>query len=65
MKTIILVIVGLIFFIGGIFNSFNLLAKQKCLTSYENYNPQYSFITKCRITVDGVLTPVDIVRNIK
>lgn len=36
-----------------------------CANKYEGFGPQYSFWSGCRIMVDGKLTPVDIVREIK
>lgn len=60
--TIIVGTIGLFFLIGlGV----NELANKSCLSSYSNYQPQYSFFTDCRIMVNGVLTPVDIVRELK
>jgi len=54
------VIMGTI--LGIVFSGINLLYKKHCLSAYENYNPQYSFMTDCRVEVEGVLTPVSVVR---
>jgi hypothetical protein len=51
-------IIGVIFLIGIGVNQF---VRASCLQSYENYQPQYGFISGCRIVVYGVLTPTDIV----
>lgn len=39
--------------------------RQQCLEAYENYQPQWGIITQCRVMVDGRLTPVGIVRELK
>lgn len=39
--------------------------KKECLSSYNNYLPQFSVFSGCRIMVNGLLTPVDIVRELK
>ena len=41
------------------------MQKKECLSSYQNFQPSYTFWAKCRIMVDGKLTPVDIVRELK
>lgn len=38
---------------------------EKCMQSYEKYQPQWGLMSGCRIMVDGKLTPVDIVRELK
>lgn len=41
------------------------LFKKECLTSYENYQPNFSFFGDCRVMIDGKLTPVDMVKILK
>ena len=41
------------------------IAKKTCLESYSNFQPEYSIFKSCRIMVDGVMTPIDIVREFK
>jgi hypothetical protein len=36
-----------------------------CASKYEGFSPQYSFWSGCRVMVDGKLTPIDIVREMK
>lgn len=62
---IVSAILGLIFIIFLAVLGGNQLSKSACLTGYENYQPQYGFITGCRIMHDGKLTPIDIVREIQ
>ena len=38
--------------------------RYSCLKSYSDYQPQYSFWTSCRISYNGKITPVDMVKNI-
>lgn len=42
-----------------------LIAKNKCLAAYENYKPQYSIFGGCRVEWNGILTPVDIIREMR
>ena len=35
-----------------------------CYRSFEQYNPDWSFISGCRIEFQGKLTPVDMIKNI-
>ena len=42
-----------------------LLRNKQSLTSYSNFEPEWSFFSSCRIMVNGKLTPVDIVRELK
>lgn len=39
--------------------------RKVCITAYKDYNPQWGLMSGCRIVVDGKLTPVDIVRELK
>jgi len=47
-------------FIGTYF-----LKKKSCLVAYENFQPSFALFSDCRIMVEGNLTPVDIVRELK
>jgi len=40
------------------------LTKKVCLDSYSNFEPEFGIWTNCRISVEGVMTPVDIVREL-
>jgi hypothetical protein len=57
-SVIVLVIFGILF-------GMTRIIKAQCLRSYSNFSPEWSVLTKCRIMVNGVLTPVDIVRELK
>ena len=41
------------------------LDNKSCINSYSNFQPQWGVWTGCRIMVNGVLTPTDIVRELK
>lgn len=58
--TIITAVIVIIFIYSTIF-----VMKKTCLESYEYYQPQWGIFTGCRIIVDGKLTPVNIVRELK
>ncbi len=58
--------VGVVLVIGGGTGLFvNWVEQTSCLNSYENFQPQYGFFSGCRIVVNGILTPTDIVRELK
>jgi len=40
------------------------VSEKKCLSSYENQNPEWGVWSGCRVVINGVLTPVDIVREL-
>lgn len=42
----------------------NWLNNKQCKAQYSEYNPQYRFMSGCRIMYDGKLTPVDMIKNI-
>jgi len=56
-----IIIMAVILLIFGV----NALAKAQCLASYSNYQPQYTILSGCRVMWNGVLTPTDIVREMK
>jgi len=58
-------ILGIILFILGIVWSVMWMENKKCLAAYSNFEPQWSFFSKCRIMIDGKLTPTEIVRELK
>lgn len=60
-----LVVVGVVAFIGAGVLSLLYLKEKQCLKSYENFTPEWSLLSGCRITINGILTPVDIVRELK
>jgi len=47
--------IGLAYFVG----------RASCYKAYSEFQPSYGFWEGCRIMVDGVATPVDIVREIR
>ena len=49
----------------GVYSAAYFVERQSCLSAYENLQPQFGPFSGCRIMVDGVLTPVDIVRELK
>jgi hypothetical protein len=58
-------IIGLLVTIGLTVFGVNYLNGVSCRSKYEGFQPQYTFFSGCRIMVDGKLTPVDIVREMK
>lgn len=58
-----IVVLGLI--IWGLFSLVNVLTRRSCIEGYSAYEPQYTFITGCRIMVDGKLTPTEIIREVQ
>ena len=64
MKNIILITLITSCVILGVFFGANQVAKKACLKSYDSFQPEYTLWTNCRIVVNGVLTPVDIVREL-
>jgi len=59
----ILFIIIVIVVIGAVVTFAFWVSEKSCLESYSNFQPQWGIFTDCRIIVDGVLTPVDIVRE--
>jgi len=59
------IIIGVIVFSVGLVSLLNWMSNKQCLTAYSNFEPQWGFFSKCRIVVDGKLTPVEIVRELK
>ena len=62
---VILFILGFILLLTGVCYGALQIDRVVCLNSYSNFQPQWGFFTSCRIMVNGVLTPVDIVRELK
>ena len=60
-----IVILSLIVILIGVVGIGILMANLSCINSYSNFEPQWGILTGCRIMVDGKLTPVDIVRELK
>lgn len=58
-------IVLLIVFFLIVGTAINSIRKKQCISAYSNFHPQYSLWTKCRIEINGILTPVDIVRKLR
>lgn len=58
-------IIGVILFFVLLIGLKLFISERRCLTSYENYQPAWGIFSGCRITFEGKLTPVDIVREIK
>lgn len=65
MKDFIIISIGVTSMLGLLLFGISLLARAECLNAYENYQPQWGILHRCRIMVDGKLTPVDIVRELK
>ena len=56
---------GALLFIVGLVSLLFFLSNKRCLSAYSEFEPQWGIWTNCRIMVDGKLTPVDIVRELK
>jgi hypothetical protein len=64
-KVVVVIVLVILLAVGGSCSLGILLAKKSCLASYQNFQPEWGFFEGCRIVVDGKLTPVDIVRELK
>lgn len=56
-----------IIIIGGLLVTFLFgvivpIDKKQCITAYEQYNPQYTIFSGCRIEYNGKITPVKNIR---
>lgn len=56
---LVVIILSILFAFGTI-----LIEKQTCLSSYNQYTPQWGLLTGCRVMWDEKFTPVDIIREI-
>lgn len=65
MKDVILFVTMVIVVVTWLSVIINSLVGASCLHAYDAYQPQYSYLSGCRIMVEGKLTPVDMVREIK
>jgi len=63
--TIISITIGVIILVVGLVSLINWMLDKQCLEAYSNFEPQWSFFSGCRIVIDGKLTPVDIVRELR
>lgn len=64
MKEAIIIFSISMILIVSIFSVALFMTNIQCKSAYENYQPQWGFISGCRIMVDGKLTPVNIVREL-
>lgn len=47
-----------------IFFPINYALRKGCESAYSQYEPQYGYLSGCRIMWNGVLTPTDMVKNV-
>lgn len=65
MKDVIIITFGMIVLCSLVIGFGLWSAKKHCESSYNNYQPEWGIWSRCRVNWNGVMTPVDIIREIK